>query len=301
MPSSRPADPALRGLYRHARRAAWVGLAVNGALAVVKVASGILGDSLALIADAVNSLGDSVTSLVVLCAIGLAQRPADNNHPYGHSRAEAVAALAVAVVIACTALWIGIEALRVMHLDHPLPPMWTLWVAGGNAVVKELMYRYQREAGRRAGSAAIAAGAWDHRSDALGSTAVVLGLLSIHLGGPAVIWADEVAALVVCAIIFTAAVQLFRDNASQLMDRQCPDDVLTAITAAAESTPGVVAVEQVRARPSGIEIHVDLHIEVDGRLSVDTGHHISHAVQRAVIAAVAPVSHVLVHIEPAPR
>jgi len=295
-----PVSPEpIRTLYRRARTAAWVGLLVDALLAAVKLTAGIAGHSVALIADAVNSIGDGLSSGVILYALGVAQQPADDEHPYGHSRAEAIAAVSIAVVIAMSAIAVAVESLRRLGTVHPAPPIWALGVAAGNAVVKEGMYRYKRRVAARTGSESLVAGAWDHRSDALCSIAVLIGLAGVRYGGSAMMWADEVAAVVVVGFILLMSITLFRRNASLLMDQQCDGDTVAMIRKIAEATPGVVRVEQVRARRSGMEAFVDIHVEVDGASTVTEGHRIGHDVQRRVISGVTAVSEVLVHIEPA--
>ena len=292
---------SISSLYRSVRTALWVGLAVNLLLAVVKLVAGVVGHSIALIADAVNSLGDGLTSGVVIYALGVAQRPPDSEHPYGHSRAESVAALSVAVLIGASAIGIVIEALRNLATLHPVPPVWTLWIAAGNAVVKESMYQYKRRVAARTGSQALVAGAWDHRSDALCSVAVLVGLAFVRYGGEKLIWADEAAAVVVVGFILLTSVKLFRRNASQLLDQQCEDDIVAAIRQIAGETPGVVRVEKIRARRSGLEVFVDIHIEVQSSLTVIEGHRIGHDVQQRLIRGMTSISEVLVHVEPAPN
>ncbi|MCP3902556.1 MAG: cation transporter [Planctomycetes bacterium] len=289
----------ISSLYGRARAAAAFGLALNLVLAVVKLAAGILGHSIALVADAVNSIGDGLTSGMILYALGVAQRPPDSEHPYGHSRAESIAALSVAVVIGLSAVGVAVEAVRSLQSAHLLPPVWTLWIAAGNAVIKEGAYRYKRSVARRTGSQALVTGAWDHRSDALCSVAVFIGLAIVRYGGASVVWVDAIAALVVVGFILLTSVQLYRRSASHLMDEQSDDETIARIRSIAESTPGVVRIEQLRVRRSGIESFVDIHVEVDGAITVDEGHRIGHHVQRRLVQGVTSVAEVLVHIEPA--
>jgi cation diffusion facilitator family transporter len=288
-------------LYRDAMRAALLGLVVNLALGITKLVGGIIGQSFALISDAVNSLADSLTSIVVLFALGIAQRPADREHPYGHSRAEAIAASNVALLVILSALFVGWEALRRLNVMHDLPPVWTLWIAGGNVVVKESLYQYKVRVGRRIGSMAITAMAWDHRSDALCSLAVLVGLAVVRWAGPAYIWADEVAALFVVAAIVWSAAKLFRNSASELMDVQAHDDLLRQIRAAAEQVNGVRAVEKLWVRKTGLEYLVDIHIQVDAKMTVEEGHGIGHRVRDQLLHQFANLRDVLVHLEPFPH
>jgi len=287
-------------LYRTATRATLLGLAVNLALGVVKLIGGLAGNSFALLSDAVNSLGDSLTSIVVLFALRVAQRPADDEHPYGHTRAEAIAATNVAVVIILSALMIGWEAVRRLGSVHAAPPVWTLWIAGANVLIKETLYRYKVRVGRRVGSSAVIANAWDHRSDALCSSAVLVGLAIVRWGGPDLVWADEAAALVVVGAIIWTGVQLFRNSASELMDPQAAPGLVADVRRVAEQVPGVCAVEKLWVRKTGLEYLTDIHIEVDERLSVAEGHRISHCVKDRLLESFPALRDVLVHLEPYP-
>lgn len=288
-------------LYREAIRAALLGLVVNLALGVTKLAGGILGNSFALISDAVNSLGDSVTSVITLAALWYAQRPADVEHPYGHTRAETIAASHVALLILLSALFLGWEALNRLTLPHEVPPVWTLWIAGANAVIKEGLYRYHRRVGVRTGSMAIVANAWDHRSDALCSLAVLVGLGVVRWGGAAYVGADEVAALVVVLAILWAGGRLLRSSVRELLDPQADAGLVNQVRAAAEAVPGVRAVEKLWVRKTGMEYLVDIHIEVDAALTVEDGHRIGHLVKDRLVQGFVPIRDVLVHLEPFPH
>jgi cation diffusion facilitator family transporter len=287
-----------RPLYEQATRAACLGLVVNLALGVVKLLAGIMGSAFALVADAVNSLGDSLTSAVTVAALWYAQQPADDEHPYGHTRAETVAASYVALIILASACYVGWEALRRITVPHPVPPAWTLWIAGLNMVLKEALYWYKRRVGMRTGSTAILANAWDHRSDALCSAAVLVGLLVVRTAGPAYIWADEAAALVVVLAILWSGGRLLRDSTSELLDPQAEADVLRQVREVAEDVAGVRAVEKLWVRKTGIEYLVDVHVQVDPRMTVEEGHRIGHHVKETLISRFARVRDVLVHLEP---
>jgi cation diffusion facilitator family transporter len=290
------ADP-----YREVARAALLGLAANLALGVVKLVGGIVGSSFALISDAVNSLGDVIMSLVVLAALRIAQRPPDAEHPYGHTRAEAIAASNVALLVIVSALLVGWEAVRRFGAEHELPEGWTLWIAGGNVLIKEALYRYTLRVGQRTQSSVAVAGAWDHRSDAFCSLAVLIGLGLIRWGGPRWMSADEVSALVVVAFIIWSAVGLFRRSASELMDVQADDALVEQIRAAAEAVPEVMAVETLWVRKSGLEYFADIHIEVDQHLTVAAGHLIGHRVKDRLLRQFPMLRDVLVHLEPYPH
>ncbi|MBI1314688.1 cation diffusion facilitator family transporter [bacterium] len=278
-----------------------LGLVVNLLLGVVKVIGGIIGNSFALIADAVNSIGDVVTTVVVLFALRVAQCPADAEHPYGHTRAEGIAASNVALLVIVSAAFVGWEAVQRITVQHDIPPAWTLWIAVSNVLIKEGLYQYKVRVGRRTGSAAIIASAWDHRSDAFCALAVLIGLAVIRLGGRQYIWADEAASLVVVVAIIWSGAKLFRSSASELMDVQADSEFVDQIRSAAMSVGGVKNVETLWVRKSGLEFFADIHIEVDQHLSVAEGHRIGHQVKDRLLDAFTSLRDVLVHLEPFPH
>jgi cation diffusion facilitator family transporter len=278
-----------------------LGFVVNITLGIVKLVGGIVGGSFALISDAVNSLGDSLSSVVVIFALVFAQRPADREHPYGHTRAEAIAASNIALLIILSALFVGWEAVRRLPLQHDLPPIWTLWIAGANILIKEALYRYKVQVGQRTGSTAVIANAWDHRSDALCAFAVLIGLGVVRWAGPDYTWADEVAALVVVCLILFGGSKLFHRSASELMDLQASDELVQQIRTTAEDVSGVKNVETLWVRKSGLEFFADIHIEVDATLTVDEGHRIGHRVKDRLLGQFPRLRDVLVHLEPYPH
>lgn len=288
-------------VYAEVTRAAFLGLVVNLSLGIVKLIGGIVGNSFALIADAVNSIGDVVTTVVVLFALRVAQRPADAEHPYGHTRAEGIAATNVALLVSISALMVGWEAVRRFTLPHEVPPIWTLWIAGASILIKEGLYQYNFRVGKRTGSSAIIANAWDHRSDALCALAVLIGLGTIRLGGAKYSWADEVASLIVVAVIVWSGMQMFRSSASELMDVQADPEFVNRIRKVAMSAPGVREVETLWVRKSGLEFFADIHIEVDQQLTVAEGHRIGHRVKDRLLEEFPNLRDVLVHLEPFPH
>lgn len=287
-----------RPLYIQAVRATVVALLVNLSLGLIKLVGGVVGGSFALISDAVNSLGDSLSSVVTLAALWYAQLPADDEHPYGHTRVEAVAGAYVAILILMSALLVGGEAIARLGGRQSVPPAWTLWIAGGNAVVKELLYWYHRAIGLKTGSTAIVASAWDHRSDALCSLAVLAGLAVVRGAGPQFNWADEAAALVVVTAIFWSGGTLLIRSTGELLDPQADEEVVDQVRRVAQAVAGVQAVEKLWVRKTGIEYLVDIHIQVDPQMSVEEGHRIGHHVKSELVIRFARIKDVLVHLEP---
>ncbi|HUE70536.1 MAG TPA: cation diffusion facilitator family transporter [Pirellulaceae bacterium] len=285
-------------IYQQVMRAAVFGLLVNIVLGGVKLAAGLVSGSFALLSDALNSIGDAVSTVIVLAALHFAQQPPDEEHPYGHSRAEGIAASNVALLIILSALWIAWETIGQFGKRHEMPPDWTLWIAAANVLIKEGLYRYKAAVGKRTGSAAILANAWDHRSDALCSLAVLIGLGLVRFGGARFAWADAIAALFVVGLIVASGIQLFRKSASELMDAQADDDLVRQIHEAAAKVSGVLAVEKLWVRKSGLEYFADIHIEVGPETTVATGHEIGHHVKDSLLAQFHNLRDVLVHLEP---
>lgn len=289
---------SVQAMYRSASRTVAAGLFVNLILGIVKLVGGLVGQSFALISDAVNSIGDSLGSAITLFALRVAQKPPDHDHPYGHTRAEAVAGLSIAWLIAFSALLVGWEALAHLFDQQTSPAGWTVWIAAANVVLKELLYQINLKIGERIGSQSLVANAWDHRADALSSLAVVLGIAAVRWGGSRFIWADEIAALVVVAAILWSAWRLLRTSTAELLDQQASEQVVNRIRDLARDVPGVRHIEKLRVRRSGMELFADLHVEVDPLLTVESGHRIGHDVKAKLIQEITALRDVLVHLEP---
>jgi cation diffusion facilitator family transporter len=285
-------------LYRDSRRAAAWGIALSLCLGLVKFVGGFFGHSLALVSDAVHSLVDAAISGALLGALLLAERPADPEHPYGHGRWELVAGAGVAIALLVVAAGIAWEAITTIYEPHEPPHTYTLVIAAGGALFQEGVHRYASRVARQSGSGALAATAWDYRLDALGALAVVLGVSFSKWGGPSWQSADRVAALVISATVLWIGGRLLRENINDLMDRQAPAKVLAQIRHAASIVPGVLGVETLRVRKSGLEYLVDIHIEVAADLTVEVGHEIAHAVKDRIRENVPAIRDVLVHVEP---
>jgi cation diffusion facilitator family transporter len=291
---------SLEDLYRQGRRAALLGLAVTLALGLAKLAGGLFGHSIALVSDAVHSLGDALAAAAVWVALLWAQHPADPEHPYGHARAEAVAGSNVSLLLILSALAVAWESLRSLDEPSPPPEAYTLIIAACSAVLNEALFRYQARVARRTGSRAVLAAAWDQRMDALGSVGVLVGLALARWGGPSWHAADHFAALGVAFLILRAGCVLLWGSLQELMDRQADPEMLQAVRREAQAVPGVRGVEKLLVRKAGMEHLVDIHVEVDPTISVREGHAIGHAVKDHLLKQFVTVKDVLVHIEPAP-
>ena len=290
------------GNYQCAARAAKVGLAANFVLSVVKLIGGIWGHSTALVADACESFTDVFTSTGLVWSLRKASKPADSDHPYGHGKIENIASNVIASVLMSVSVAIGVGAwYRIRHAETLEGPTGlALVLALFSIVVKEALFQYKLRVGRKLNSSSLVAEAWHHRSDAFSSLAAALGIGGAIAGGPSWRILDPIAAFVVALIIAVMAVTIFRRSSMELMDTQVSDDTLEIIRRTA-AQPGVLHVEKVFARKSGLNILVDVHLEVDDNMTVLASHRLGHEVEQQIMKAVPQVIQVLVHIEPHQR
>ncbi|MES2696500.1 MAG: cation diffusion facilitator family transporter [Verrucomicrobiota bacterium] len=290
------------GAQRAAERSAQLvlrGIALNAVLAVVKIAGGIFGHTYALIADGAESVLDIFSSLLVWTGFRVASRPPDADHPYGHGKAEPLAALAVAVFIFAMAGWVGVHAVREIVTPHRGPQWWTLPLLAGVVITKLWFSRRLLAAAKEAGSTALDVEAQHHWADAVTSAAAFLGISVALLGGEGWEAADDWAALLACVVIAYNGVSMVRKALGDVMDSAVPEHFEKEVRAAALAVPGVRALDKVRVRKSGLSHLVDIQIRVDGEMTVREGHDIAHAVKDALIAAVTlRISDVTVHVEP---
>lgn len=276
------------------------GVALNLLLALVKAVGGVLGNTYALIADAVESLADVFSSLMVWLGIRWAAEPPDEDHPYGHGKAEGLAALVVAAFLLGAAIWIAVHAVREIMTPHRVPAAWTLLLLAGIVAVKWGFSRRMHAVGTEAGSRALQAEAWHHVSDALTSGAAFVGILIAVIGGPAYAAADDWAALAACGVVGFNGFLIGRRAVGEMMDLAVSPELEREVRRVAGAVGGVRGLEKCRVRKSGLSHLVDIHVEVDGDLSVRAGHDIAGAVKQALLAdATLHVTDVLVHIEPA--
>lgn len=276
------------------------GIGLNALLAAVKLAGGILGNTYALIADAAESMLDILTSIFVWAGFRVAAQPPDENHPYGHGKAEPLAGLLVAGFIFAMAGWVAWHAVREIRTPHQGPAWWTLLVLAGVIVAKTWFSRRMRMKGEEVGSTTLGIEAMHHWSDAITSGAAFVGISIALWGGAGWETADDWAALFGCVIIAFNGFSMFTKALGDVMDTAAPRNFENEVRALALAVPGVRALDKVRMRKSGLSHLVDIQVRVDGRLSVREGHDIAHAVKDALIASDPHrISDVTVHIEPA--
>ncbi len=284
--------------HRTGLRATWVSVVANPLLALVKIVAGVAGNSYALVADGIESTADVFSSLIVWKALRVSTKPADAEHPYGHGKAESLAGIGVALGLMVAALVIAAQSVREIVTPHHAPAPFTLAVLFIVIVTKELLFRFVGRAGAETGSTALKGDAWHHRSDALTSAAAFIGITVALIGGEGYEAADDWAALLACIVIAHNGVKLLQPALAEVMDATASTSVIARVRELAANVEGVRATEKLRVRKSGLGLLMDIHVIVDGELSVRAGHEIAHRVKDALLASELPVEDVVVHIEP---
>jgi cation diffusion facilitator family transporter len=277
---------------------ALLGIVINVVFSVVKLLAGTVGHSHALIADGIESTLDIAGSFIIWGALSLASKPPDADHPYGHGKAEPVAAIVVSFAVLIAALGLAVRSMHDLFSPRQGPERFTLIVLIVVVVTKEILYRVVSHLAKKTRSAAIAADAGHHRADAISSLAAFIGIAIAVLGGKGWEQADNWAALFACVLIAWNGVIMLRPALYEIMDTAPPADFEGRVRQAAAGVDGVNNVQQCRIRKMGVHFYVDLHVWVNGAMTVLEGHNIAHAVKDAVRDSNPEVADVLVHIEP---
>jgi cation diffusion facilitator family transporter len=278
--------------------AAGVGMAVNIVLAIIKIVTGVVGHSYALVADGIESTADIVSSLIVWTGLKISAFPPDAGHPYGHGKAESIAAIVVSFSLLGAAGLIAVQSVREIIVPHHTPAWFTLLVLALVITTKETLYRFVFKVGHQLGSTAVKGDAWHHRSDAITSAAAFVGISIALIGGKGYESADDWAALLACGIIGFNGFRIFRAALDEIMDAAVPAEVQTTICREAAQIPGVIRIDESRIRKSGLGLFVDLQVRVDGNLTVRQADAIAEEVSRRLKSAPVGVAGVMVHIEP---
>lgn len=284
-------------------RVTFVGLAVNLALSGLKLAAGILGRSGAMVADAVHSFSDTATDVVVIAFAKISAKPRDDDHDYGHGKYETLATIFISLALVAVGAGIlvnGIGAIRVV-IDGgllPRPGVVALVAAVVSLVVKEMLYRYTIREGRKVSSPSMIANAWHHRSDALSSLGVLAGIGCAYFLGEKWRIADPIAALVVAVFIFKIAFDLIRTGLGELLERSLPEDVEHEILQIVTANPAVREPHNLRTRRIGATIAVEVHVRVDGAMSVSRSHELTVEIERRLRTRFGQETMIAIHVEP---
>ncbi len=281
------------------RQTALAAMAANILLAGVKISAGALGRSYALVADGIESCADLFSTLLVWSGLKVAGRPPDRNHPFGHGKAESLAGLVAGLLLFVAAAFIAFNSLQEILHPHAGPAPWTLGVLVLVIAAKEGLYRGVLNTARRIHSTSLESDAVHHRSDAITSLATFVGISVALIGGKGWEAADDWAALLACILIVRNGMGIVRRALAEVMDESVPDELVEEVRQIAAAQGAVLAVEKCRVRKSGLGLWMDIHVWVDGNMSVREGHRISHAVSDALRDSRLPIDDVVVHIEPA--
>ncbi|MET0243184.1 MAG: cation diffusion facilitator family transporter [Flavitalea sp.] len=273
-------------------------IAGNFLLALIKGLAGIFGNSYALIADAIESTADIFSSCLVLFGLKYSSKPADEDHPYGHGRAEPLVTFAVVLFLVISATIIAYESIQNILTPHDLPKSWTLIILGAIIIWKEISFRIVIQKSKETNSSALKADAWHHRSDAITSVAAFIGIsIALYLG-KGYEAADDWAALFASGFILYNSYLIFRPALGEIMDENNHDDLIAEIRKVSLSVPGVKGTEKCFIRKAGMVYHVDLHALVPAEITVREGHDISHELKRVLLEQLPQLGQVLIHIEP---
>lgn len=279
-------------------RATFLGLAANVTLTIVKFLAGIFGHSQALIADAVESLADIFSSIIVWRGLVVAETPPDDDHPYGHGKAEPLAAAIVSAMLLLAAGWIAYHSLQGIIEPRVAPSAWTLIILILVIALKETLFRFVLRESETVSSSAVETDAWHHRSDAITSAAAFLGISIALVGGKGYESADNWAALVASCVIAFNGWRLLRPAFNELMDRAPDRKLIENIRAIAKTISGVDDIDKCHVRKMGYQFFVDIHVVVDPQMTVERSHRIGHDVKDKLRGQIPSVRDVLVHIEP---
>ncbi len=267
-------------------------------LAIVKGLAGFFGNSYALIADAIESTTDIVSSILVLLGLRYAKRPPDENHPYGHGRVEPLITFVVAGFLITSAIVIAYQAVKNIRTPHEGPEAWTLIVLAAIILWKEISYQIVIRKSKQTNSTSLRADAWHHRSDAITSVAAFIGIAVAVLMGEGYETADDWAALLASVFILYNSYRIFRPALGEIMDEHNYDELVEEIRIISQDVDGVLDTEKCFVRKVGLKFHVDLHAIVDANISVREGHDIAHNLKDTLMKRIEGLENVLIHVEP---
>src|SRR5690606_4757411 len=279
-------------------KTSYLSIAGNALLAIVKAITGIFGNSYALIADAIESTTDVFSSLLVLLGLKYSSKPPDENHPYGHGKAEPLITFAVVGFLVISATVIAYESIEHIRTPHQVPETYTLIVLAVIIVIKELFYRFVSKKSDETQSTSLKADAWHHRSDAITSVMAFIGISIAIFMGEGYENADDWAALLASGFILYNAYLILRPALGEVMDEHVHEEMIETNRELSHDVPGVIETEKCYVRKTGMTFLVDLHITVDGTKTVKEGHEIAHDVKDLLLREMPEIADVLIHVEP---
>lgn len=292
-------DPAQRA--RIGNQISVITILGNIILSILKLLGGFLGKSTAMIADAVHSLSDVLSTIVVMVSLYIAKKPEDKEHPYGHEKIEPIAAKLLAIILIITALGIGYEGLKTFVqgfrgvVEIEVPSSMALWAAVISIIIKEWMYQYTIRGARKIESSALQADAWHHRSDCFSSIAALIGIFAARHGYPLM---DSIAGIFVAIFIVKIGVEIYIKSARELLDEAADEETLNQMNMIARTTEGVMNVSEIKTRMVGNRVHAEIEICVDRDLNIEKAHEISHEVEDNLKGEMNNIKDVFIHVNP---
>lgn len=287
--------------YRQIKIASWIGIIGNIVLTILKGIVGVIANSRALIADAAHSASDIIGSIVVLIGVRAAKLPPDRDHPYGHGKAESIAAIIVAVLLAFVSFEIALNAFQSFFSDVPVPKMIAIYVVVFSIIAKEVLFRYKYYLGKKYKSDALLTEAWHHRSDAFSSIAALVGIVAAVIGGQFdvawLVYADPIASIVVALLIARMAYILGKQSIHNVLDHVLHEEEANELKRIASSVEGVLHIDELLAREHGHYVIIDIKVAVDPEITVEEGHSIAKLVKERLLMEKA-VHDVFVHVNP---
>lgn len=288
-----------RDYEKMAMKVSRISIIANFVLTLIKLFTGVIAHSGAMISDAIHSASDVFSTVIVMIGIKISGKESDRDHPYGHERMECVAAIVLATILAATGLGIGYSVagkiVKGEYAHLAVPGVLALAAAILSIVVKEGMYQYTKVYAKRIDSGALMADAWHHRSDALSSVGALAGIAGARMGFPIL---EPAASVVICLFIEKAAYEIFMDAVNKMVDKACDDEVEKALKACALAQQGVLGVDLLHTRVFGNKIYVDIEISVNGEMRLRDAHSIAEHVHNAIEQDFCKVKHIMVHVNP---
>ncbi|TET41032.1 MAG: cation-efflux pump [Elusimicrobia bacterium] len=287
---------SLEERFRKSKIVSWTGIWVNFFLAIFKIFAGIWGRSQAMLSDGFHSLSDIFAGILTLTSVKISQKPVDQDHPYGHGKAESIAALCISFILLGMSIVLSYRALNAIFLKiRIVPGLLPLWAALISILVKELLFRYTYYIGKKFDNLAILASASDHRADALTSVAALIGIAGARLGYT---FLDPLAGFVVALFIFKIGIDILRPSLRELMDTSLPEDFIDEIKKLTLSIGGVKKIDDVKTRRLGWRNSIDLSVQIDADLSIEEGHGISNKIEKLLLQKLKNIGNIMIHINP---
>ena len=271
-------------------------LLVNVFLSILKIISGILGKSSAMISDGVHSLSDIISTIIVIIGIKLSNKNEDTLHQYGHERFENVASIILSFLLFITGVLIGINGIKNIHTNTIVIPKFIALIAALiSIIIKEWMYHYTIKTAKKYNSDAMKADAWHHRSDAISS---IISLIGIYFTIKGYIYMDLIASIIISLIIVKISVEIFIESINKMLDTACSKEIIDNIKTVVLKVEGVTGIDLLKTRQFGNKIYVDLEINADKNITFEESHNITHNVHDIVEKEIKNVKHIMIHINP---